>query len=125
VSYAKRRKAEKAILDSLPPDPYPEHTKLSSIKDKSQACGEFIDWLESKGIFLAEKHSHVQGCYAEDDHDREESPGCGFREGELLLSHKGIFQLLSGYFGIDLQKLDDEKRAMLEQLRAEQRGVTK
>jgi hypothetical protein len=33
---------------------YPEHEKLKAIKDKSQAIGEFIDWLESE--------KHVQLC---------------------------------------------------------------
>ena len=33
---------------------YPEHEKLSAISDKSQACGEFIEWLGyEKGIVLA------------------------------------------------------------------------
>ena len=32
---------------------YPEHDKLRAIADQTQAIGEFIEWLEGKGIFLA------------------------------------------------------------------------
>ena len=31
---------------------YPEHDKLSAISDQSQACGEFVEWLNSRGISL-------------------------------------------------------------------------
>lgn len=31
---------------------YPEHDKLSAVKDETQAAGAFVEWLESKGIHL-------------------------------------------------------------------------
>lgn len=29
---------------------YPEHEKLRAISDKSQAIGEFLEWLETGGL---------------------------------------------------------------------------
>ena len=51
---------------------YPEHEKLKSISDKSQACGEFIDWLrdEPAQYFSARTISNfqVQKLFAEFPH---------------------------------------------------------
>ena len=81
-------------------DLYPEHTKLEKINDKSQACGEFIDWLYTKhGINI---------CCA----DYEDGSG-----GEWRLVLTNTQYLLAEFFGIDLEKIDTEKAAMLEQLR--------
>lgn len=74
---------------------YPEHEKLKAIKDRSQACGEFIEWLNhSKRIHLAE-YSH----------------------GELYPTTKSLLDLLADFFEIDRQKLEDEKLAMLAEQR--------
>ncbi|HUV10815.1 MAG TPA: hypothetical protein VMX12_07525 [Acidimicrobiia bacterium] len=71
---------------------YPEHAKLRAVADKSQAIGEFLDeWLPTQGIILA----HVD------------------RDGRV----PSIQELLAEFFGIDRDKLEAEKRAMLESLR--------
>jgi hypothetical protein len=31
---------------------YPEHEKLSKVSDKSQMCGEFLEWLRSERVHL-------------------------------------------------------------------------
>ena len=31
---------------------YPEHEKMEAIMNESQRIGEFVDWLQEKGIFL-------------------------------------------------------------------------
>lgn len=89
-------------MSKLQIEDYPEHTKLSAIKDKSQAIGQFLEWLPEQGITL-----------------------CGF-VGEDKTSHahyypyqKTIQQLLSEYFEIDLEVLEKEKQQMLEKIRAE------
>lgn len=76
--------------------PNPEHEKLSAIADKSQAIGEFLQWLEDRGISLA--------AYA--------------NKGDTFLSPYlyGREQLLAEHFEIDLAKLEKEKRAMLAEL---------
>jgi tRNA(Ile2) C34 agmatinyltransferase TiaS len=78
---------------------YPEHEKLHLIKDKSQAIGEFLEWLQGE-----------QGCviaqYSGDDLHPIDSRN---------------EQLLAYFFEIDLVKLEKEKRAMLDELRKAQK----
>lgn len=79
-------------------EPYPECKRMQAVTDRSQAIGEFLDWLyDERGIVLAER-------------DR--------REGRLwALPGRPWTQLLAQYFDIDLERVDDEKRHMLEALR--------
>lgn len=70
---------------------YPEHDKLATVADQTQAIGEFVEWLEGKGIFLAR---YVDGYnFPRTVH--------GFRD------------LLAEWAGIDQNKLEAEKRQML------------
>lgn len=71
--------------------PYPEHEKLSAIKQESQAIGEFLDTAP-----------YVL-CEVADD--------------RLWPVGKPINDLLAAYFGIDPDRLEREKSAMLEDLR--------
>lgn len=75
---------------------FPEHEKLEKVADKSQAIGEFLEDLGSRGILLA---------FWVDDEDR------------LAPVHTRKDVLLAQFFDIDLVKLEAEKRAMLESLR--------
>lgn len=85
---------------------YPEHQKLQAIKDKSQAIGEFLDWLFSEKDLRLAQWMKVPG----EDEDSEED--------ELVQFWPNREELLAGYFEIDLKKLEQEKRAMLEEFRA-------
>lgn len=69
---------------------YPEHEKLKAISAKSQACGEFLDWLSMKGWTL---HSAKRGRFF------------------------NVSRELAEFFRIDERKLEVEKQQMLEQLR--------
>lgn len=80
---------------------YPEHQKLKAIVDRSQTCGEFIDWLEGREIYLCE---HV---YDDDTF-----------QGNYYRIRSTLQQLLAEFFEIDLKKIGDEKDAMLEELRS-------
>lgn len=75
---------------------YPEHEKLKLIVDKSQCCGDFLEWLSVQGIYLAQ--------YDTDD--------------MLYLCNEGRLALLSRFFGIDQRALEQEKVAMIESLQA-------
>ena len=73
---------------------YPEHDKLKAVKDKSQAIGEFLEWLhDDRGMVLAERDER----------------------NDLFISPLSIRALLAEFFEIDEQRLDDEKRAMLDE----------
>ena len=71
-----------------------EHKKMLAVKPQSQSIGEFLQWLEDKGIVFA--------CY--DGDFLEEYP---FQTKEKWLAE---------FFEIDLDKIEKEKLAMIEEL---------
>lgn len=75
---------------------YPEHEKLNGIKDQSQLLGEFLEWAQSK---------HMIFCVVSD------------RDGQLYPVIKSINTLLGEFYNIDLNKLAEEKDAMLDEIR--------
>lgn len=82
-------------------DNYPEHEKQHKIKDFSQKCGEFVDWLQKeKGLVLAVYGKRVTNA------------------DKLYPADPSIPQLLAEFFKVDPQKLEVEKREMLEAMRA-------
>jgi len=74
---------------------YPECDKLSKVKDKSQIIGEFLDWCNSQGVHLA--------TYYEDR--------------GLFVDRRSIEQVLADYYDIDLDKVEEERRHILEMQR--------
>lgn len=80
---------------------YPEHDKLSKISDESQAIGQFIDWLSTQKMTVAEW-----------------IPIQGYRDDQLTPMSGSITELLAAYYGIDLGKIESEKRQMLETMRS-------
>lgn len=128
---------------------YPEHEKLQAVHPQSQACGEFVDWLRDEAkIVLARRHRHHYSCYMRGEHialsqgalrctrctvTREKGMDaltffkrhshsrltCDAAEGELLEVQVPLRQLLAMRFGIDEDRLEAEKRAMLEELHRE------
>lgn len=75
---------------------HPELDKLQAVKVQSQAIGEFLDWLVEQGVSLC-RWSKPQQAWI---------PDCQM-----------INDRLAEYFGIDLQKVDQEQRAILEEFR--------
>lgn len=80
------------------PGQYPEHEKLSAISELSQAIGEFLEWCQGKGWVLAE---------IPDEYDFTWFP-ISYSTNTLLARH----------FGIDLDRLEAEKKQMLDAIRA-------
>lgn len=73
---------------------YPEHERMSTIVDKSQAIGEFLEWLnETKGYRI-----------------------CKNLAGELWPIRTDTEHLLAEYYGINLRKLESEKREMIHDI---------
>ncbi len=90
---------------------YPEHEKLNKIKDQSQTCGLFLEWLQSR-YSLCTIHEH-NGCEI-----IRGSMECGMRDGEYQHAIVNIQGLLGEFFHIDQEKLNTEKDQMLKDLRA-------
>ena len=74
-------------------DPYPEHTRQHAVLDDSQAIGAFLD--ESR--YLLAEYRDIEGC----------------REQHLIPVSTPVHVILAEYFGIDLAKIEAEKRAMI------------
>lgn len=97
---------------------YPEHVKLAAIAEKSQTCGDFLQWLvDTKKLVLAETHVHSAECTLQGFNV------CGLHQRELIHTQMRVTTLLAEFFEIDEAKVAAEKDAMLEELRAQQQGL--
>jgi hypothetical protein len=74
---------------------YPEHDKVRVVQAESQAQGGFLEWLSDQGYEI---------CKLGDDD-------------QYFPTYKSITKWLEEYHNIDGDKLDDEKRQMLENIR--------
>lgn len=114
-------------------EPYPEHIKLMAIKDQSQAIYDFLEWLASTGLHLQYWYEGEveQLCPGWNLYDcRQGQSFNGHRVigvckrcnglGKIMVSERGWVSnnktadtMLAEFFGIDLVKLEQEKRTML------------
>lgn len=74
---------------------YPEHDKLKAVCGQSQTIGEFLEWLEYEKKLII----------------------CEHNEGFYYPTFNKINDLLAEYFGIDQDKIEAEKKAMLQSIR--------
>lgn len=131
---------------------YPEHEKLKAVRDQSQKCGEFFEWLQSeKGVEME--------CGFEYEHDEDDEKVWRDRDGNIVEDYidpenmlgmlamrekyekmrdelgmhcrliptpggsvkmplnKPLTSLLAEFFEIDENRLEEEKRAMLDECR--------
>jgi len=72
---------------------------MRDVQSQSQAIGQFLEWLQEEQIVLAKYE--------------------GDRDFPWPI-HEGIEQLLARHFKIDLNVIEQEKRAMLDSLRSKQ-----
>jgi hypothetical protein len=82
----------------------PESTKMLQVSGVSQAIGEFLDWCSEQRIRLA---SHTN-----------------WDEPVLVEITESFEQLLARYFGIDLNKINQEKKALLEWIRQQSEAAS-
>lgn len=106
---------------------YPEHDRLRVVSEQSQAIGDFLEAMSAEGWNLM----RLETLY-----DERDCPLCidGKRRGvdcrrcsgtglvrvevEEYVGYRGSTnRMLANHFGIDLNKIEDEKRAMLDALR--------
>ena len=85
---------------SKTPSKYPEHDKLQAISSTSQAIYDFLEDLQGKGVML--------GHYVEIE---------GYREEQFQPLGAPVDKLLAAHFDIDLDKIEGEKRQMIEEMR--------
>lgn len=76
---------------------YPECEKMKDVQEDSQKIGEFLDWLLNKrGLVI-----------------------CKWEKSGYFEYRRNIEELLAEYFGIDLNKVEKEKRQMLDEIRSQ------
>jgi hypothetical protein len=99
----------------------PECEKLGQAAPVSQKIGEFIDWLrDEKKISLATAHVHTpEGCDVKEE-GATRGATCGASNGDLFYANASMPNLLAEFFGIDLTKVERERRAILDAIREEQ-----
>lgn len=80
---------------------YPEHDKLTLVKERSQEIGQFLEWMqdEKEWVICEREPTYRQSYYP-----------VGLN----------MNQLLAEYFEINLDVLEKEKLSMLEELRSKQ-----
>lgn len=77
--------------------PYPEHNKQQAVLEKSQALGEFLD----EGPYVLAEYRKIEGL----------------TDPQLMPVTRPIQQVLANWFGIDLDRIEAEKREMLAAMR--------
>ncbi len=86
------------------PVKYPEHVKLQAIHEKSQACYDFLQFLSDSGIHLG-RYDNISGV--------------------LITTVPPIRELLADFFEIDMDKVEAEKRAMIDEcVKQQNKGAT-
>lgn len=120
---------------------YPECEKMRAVSDESQKIGEFLDWLGTADMTIAvwtrlapcewRSWNGHRGCvdgriidFEDDDLDLDQCENCageGVVECNPFLERLNIGPeaLLARYFEIDMVKVDAERAAMLDELRAQ------
>jgi len=103
-------------------DKYPECDRLAKVSDASQAIGEFIDWLREHDKDICQWQDGITDAtriadafaasHGKGDPDIDEKPERGW-----FPIHTPIEKLLVEYFNIDLDKVEKERRQMLEECR--------
>ena len=87
--------------------PTPECDKMLAASGKSQAIGEFLDWLKDEKKVVLSVHSTAEDDMAGKRHPRE----------RLIPFYDSTEKMLAEFFGIDLAKAEEEKRAILDAIR--------
>lgn len=110
---------------------YIEHLKLEKIAPLSQAIGEFLEWLPSQGTQLMRWAETVESDVCDGTFMSYcRGPKCEVCGGTKIVetkhsawvpNGKSVQDMLAEFFEIDQDKLEAEKRHMLETLRSRQR----
>ena len=89
----------------------PELDKMAQFTDRSQAVGEFLDWL------LGERDIVFAKWPKEREEEEEDDFADDWPKDRLIPECVNLNMLLAEYFDVDLVKVENERRAILAYLR--------
>jgi hypothetical protein len=84
--------------------PTPEFDKMTAVADQSQLIGEFLDWASQRGYEFGREVEGGNDPFA---------PATWFQPA----GQPRIQKLLAEFFSIDLDKVEAERRTVLQQYR--------
>ena len=125
IEREKKRFAMEAAAPAAPAKlATPESDKLIAIAPKSQAIGEFIEWLRgTKGIEFATRHHHGDKCEGWDQERCRYNPSsieyCPVQDGGLMPESFTIEKIVAEFFEIDMMKVERERAALLDSIRSQ------
>lgn len=100
----------------MPRAKYPEHAKLRRQMAKRDSVVEFYDFLtQGEGYIFSRRHAHDAAC--EDDYGIRV---CGLHSGDLMFDSPDPSTLIGKFLGVDRVRLEEEKRAILAEIRRRQ-----
>jgi len=116
------RNARSTMIRDYAMSDYPECEKMAAVHEKSQAIGEFLEWLQTgeadgtvfkRPVFLAAHRivTEDSGCVPLHEEDRYVS------DVEIVPLCATTENLLARFFNIDMEKVEKERQAMLDDLR--------
>lgn len=110
----------KAMAKAAEQPPTPELDRLHAVAPYSHKIGEFLNsFLLGKGIELAVAHTHGPGCRGWDGEENRYDPSVRCKcdlEGQLESCTTSVQKLLEEFFKIDMQKVDQERQAILDHM---------
>ncbi len=110
------KKAAKSVAAKPAEPACPECARARAVMPKSQVIGEFLDWLQTdKKVHLCAMHEHTNDCKAW--RGGAYRIICDFHDGQYTPFSYTIEKLLAEFFHIDLNKMENEKRALLDHIR--------
>lgn len=105
----------------------PELDKMSAIKDRSQIIGDFLEWLKERNIELCHLHQCGEHCDRRSCDVRDQYvPGVVLTKeeavaeklaGQQLKTARSTQDVLAAYFGLNMDAVEDERRALLDHIR--------
>ena len=89
---------------------YPECEKIAEVSEELNKIGRFLNWLKmEKGFVLGEYYKVDEIDDISDYGDLEEV---------IFPVHTSTDKLLAEYYDIDMNKVEEERREMLEDIRS-------
>ena len=100
-----------------------ELEKLEDVSERSQAIGEFLEWMFGTKNYHIAKYLTDEEYESEDNvywvdglYEKEQFKRHEIGKEELMPIHIDIEKLLAEYFEIDLVKVEEERRETLKEI---------